>query len=113
MNFLFRGSWIRRLLVGTGLFLVAIGNDLAGTSIVNIKAHAYTPATVVAAVGDTVTWVNQDDDPHTVKSSEPDGVLKSPALDTNDRYSFTFAKPGVYKYFCTLHPQMQGEILVH
>ena len=79
---------------------------------VSIKSYAFTPATVTIAVGGTVTWINQDDDPHTVKSVEPDATLKSAALDTNDKYSQTFTKPGVYKYFCTLHPHMQGEIIV-
>jgi len=112
MNFMFRSTLMKRLLFCAVLFFVAIDDAYAGASIVNIKTYVFNPASITAAVGDTVTWVNQDDDPHTVKSSGPEGAFKSPALDTNEKYSFTFTKPGVYKYFCTLHPHMQGEIVV-
>jgi hypothetical protein len=39
-------------------------------------------------------------------------VFKSKALDTDDKFSFTFATPGVYDYFCSMHPHMTGEIVV-
>ena len=60
--------------------------------------------------GTTVTWTNGDDIPHTVVSK--DGVFKSKVLDTGDRFSFTFAKPGQFGYFCSLHPHMTGTIIV-
>jgi plastocyanin len=60
--------------------------------------------------GTTVTWTNGDDIPHTVVSK--DGVFKSKVLDTGDRFSFTFAKPGQFGYFCSLHPHMTGLIVV-
>jgi len=112
MNFASRGTLMKRLLSYAVLFFIAVDSVYAGSSTVDIKAYAFNPATVTVAVGDTVTWINRDNDPHTVKSAAPESVLKSPALDTSEKYSFTFAKPGVYKYFCTLHPHMQGEIVV-
>lgn len=90
----------------------AADTKTSNSNTVSIKSYAFTPTTVTIAVGSTVTWINQDDDPHTVKSVEPDTTLKSAALDTHEKYSFTFTRPGVYKYFCTLHPHMQGEIIV-
>ena len=60
--------------------------------------------------GTTVTWVNGDDIPHTVVAT--DGAFKSKVLDTDDRFSFTFAKPGQFSYFCSLHPHMTGKIIV-
>src|SRR4051794_8736413 len=60
--------------------------------------------------GTTVTWTNGDDIPHTVVSK--DGVFKSKVLDTGDHFSFTFAKPGQFGYFCSLHPHMTGTIIV-
>jgi plastocyanin len=60
--------------------------------------------------GTTVTWTNGDDIPHTVVSKE--GAFKSKVLDTGDRFSFTFAKPGQFGYFCSLHPHMTGTIVV-
>ena len=68
-----------------------------------------TPLTSVKA-GTTVTWTNGDDIPHTVVSK--DGLFKSKVLDTGDRFSFTFAKPGQFGYFCSLHPHMTGTIVV-
>ena len=61
-------------------------------------------------VGTTVTWTNGDDIPHTVVSR--DGVFKSKVLDSGDKFSFTFAKPGQFGYFCSLHPHMTGAIVV-
>lgn len=67
------------------------------------------PVTTVKT-GTTVTWINGDDIPHTVVSGN--GVFKSKVLDTGDRFSFTFAKPGQFGYFCSLHPHMTGTIVV-
>jgi plastocyanin len=60
--------------------------------------------------GDTVTWTNKDGEPHTVVSE--DGLFRSKALDEGDSYSFTFSKPGTYKFICSIHPQMKGTITV-
>jgi plastocyanin len=60
--------------------------------------------------GTTVTWTNGDDIPHTIVSK--DGVFKSKVLDTGDHFSFTFAKPGQFGYFCSLHPHMTGTVIV-
>lgn len=60
--------------------------------------------------GTTVTWTNGDDIPHTVVSK--DGVFKSKVLDSGDKFSFTFAKPGQFGYFCSIHPHMTGTIIV-
>jgi plastocyanin len=60
--------------------------------------------------GTTVTWTNGDDIPHTVVAK--DGLFRSKVLDTGDRFSFTFAKPGNFGYFCSLHPHMTGTIIV-
>lgn len=104
----------RAALHGLALFIASVcaAATANATQTVAIENYAFVPNTLTIAVGTEVTWVNQDNDPHTVKSDPAADVLKSPALDTNDKYSFTFTKPGVYKYFCTLHPHMQGEIVV-
>ena len=57
-----------------------------------------------------MTWTNRDDIPHTVASATK--AFKSPALDTDDSYSFTFTTAGSYEYFCSLHPHMTGTIVV-
>jgi plastocyanin len=62
------------------------------------------------AAGTQVTWINHDDIPHTVVSD--DSTVKSKALDTDDKFAYTFTKPGTYSYFCSLHPKMKGTIVV-
>jgi plastocyanin len=57
-----------------------------------------------------VTWKNLDEEPHTVTST--DGSFRSEALDGGDTFRFRFAKPGVYKYLCTVHPRMVASVTV-
>jgi plastocyanin len=76
---------------------------------VTIDNFTFTPAELNLKVGDTVTWTNQDDIPHTVVSA---GKFRSKALDTNDSFTFTFTSAGDYRYFCSLHPHMTGMIKV-
>jgi plastocyanin len=77
---------------------------------IQIDNFHYTPPSLVVAPGTTVTWTNADDSPHTVR--EKDGKFKSAALDTDDTFSQTFAAPGEYEYFCSIHPYMTGKIVV-
>ena len=77
---------------------------------VRIDNFSYTPSTLVVAPGTTVTWTNDDDDVHTVVEKER--KFKSAALDTNDTFAQTFTITGEYNYFCSLHPQMVGRIVV-
>ncbi len=76
---------------------------------VTIDNFTFTPAELNLKVGDTVTWTNQDDIPHTVVSA---GKFRSKAMDTDGTFSFTFTTAGEYKYFCSLHPHMTGTIKV-
>ncbi|HEY2473916.1 MAG TPA: cupredoxin family copper-binding protein [Candidatus Cybelea sp.] len=77
---------------------------------VQIKNDAFVPPSVTVAAGQSVTFTNNDDDAHTVTAT--DGSFDSKGLDTNGSWHHTFVKPGVYKYFCELHPFMKGTIVV-
>ena len=77
---------------------------------VMIDNFTFNPPRLTVKAGTTVTWDNEDDIPHTVASSAK--VFKSKALDTGDKFSFMFATPGEYEYFCSLHPHMTGTIVV-
>ena len=77
---------------------------------VKIDNFAFAPQRIVVKAGTTITWINADDAPHTVVSTTK--LFKSSALDTEDRFSFTFATPGTYEYFCSLHPHMTGTVVV-
>ena len=77
---------------------------------VKIDNFTFTSQRVTVKAGTTVTWTNQDDIPHTVTSATK--AFRSKALDTDDKFSFTFTTAGVYEYFCSLHPHMTGTIVV-
>jgi plastocyanin len=78
--------------------------------IVAIKNFAFVPQTITVSPGTTVTWTNADEDPHTVTAN--DKSFHSSALDTDDKYSFTFTRPGEFGYFCSLHPHMTARVIV-
>jgi plastocyanin len=82
----------------------------AATAEVKIDNFSFGPATITVAPGTTVTWVNHDDIPHTVVST--DSVFKSKVLDTDEKFSFTFTKAGNYPYFCSIHPKMTATVVV-
>jgi plastocyanin len=77
---------------------------------VKIDNFSFGPAAITVPVGTSVTWVNRDDIPHTVVSTEK--VFKSKVLDTDEKFSYTFTKPGEYPYFCSIHPKMTGKVVV-
>jgi len=96
---------------GTGSF-VASAQQKPSTADVKIDNFSFGPAALTAPVGTTVTWTNRDDIPHTVVSTDDPKVFKSKVLDTDEKFSFTFAKAGTYPYFCSIHPKMTGKVIV-
>lgn len=84
----------------------------AQTAEVKIDNFSFGPETLTIAVGTTVTWTNRDDIPHTVVASDAAKTFKSKVLDTDEKFSFTFAKAGTYPYFCSVHPKMTGKVVV-
>jgi plastocyanin len=78
---------------------------------VTIDNFSFTPATLTVPVGTEVTWVNHDDIPHTVASDDK-SFFKARALDTDEKFSFTFSKAGTYSYFCSIHPKMTAKVVV-
>lgn len=85
---------------------------VAGDVVVTIKGFAFSPAALVVKAGATVTWTNQDGDPHTVTSQHSGGPLTSAALSTGQSYSYKFTTPGTYAYLCTIHPFMTATVTV-
>ena len=102
-----RGAHAAALLLALALGLP--GTAQAADVTVRIDNFTFGPQQVRVKLGDTVIWTNEDDIPHTLVSL---ARFRSAALDTGDKFSFTFTKPGTYQYFCGLHPQMQGTIVV-
>ncbi len=77
---------------------------------VTIKHDAFTPAIVHVVAGQTVTFVNGDDETHTFTSDT--AAFDSKNVDANGRFVHTFAKPGSYPYHCAIHTFMKGTVIV-
>ena len=98
------------LISGARSVTASAGQAPASSAEVKIDNFSFGPTTLTVAAGTTVTWTNRDDIPHTVVSD--DKVFKSKVLDTDEKFSFTFTKPGTYGYFCSIHPKMTGKVVV-
>ena len=88
----------------------ANSNASANPNEIVIANFSFEPATLTVKAGTTVTWVNHDDEPHTATAT--DKRFNSKTLDNGDRFSQEFNAPGVYNYYCALHPHMTGKIIV-
>jgi plastocyanin len=75
---------------------------------VNISGFAFGPSSVQISVEDTVKWLNLDSVPHQVHCGNFDSGL----IRHGYTYSYTFTKPGTYNYICSIHPSMQGTVIV-
>jgi plastocyanin len=89
--------------------LLPVSTARAGDTEVHIDNFVFEPDQLTVKAGTTVTWMNRDDIPHTVVCA---GKFRSKTMDTDDKFSFTFAAAGEYKYFCSLHPHMTGMVRV-
>ena len=81
------------------------------TNSVTIKNFAFNPATIRVKPGTRVTWVNRDEDAHTVSFQSNLKVTSNP-LQGSQSFSYTFPAAGTYKYICSIHPFMHGTVIV-
>jgi plastocyanin len=82
----------------------------AAGAAIEINNFAFTPATITIPVGAQVTWTNKDEVTHNVVST--DKTIRSQALDTDDKFTFTFTQAGTFSYVCSIHPRMKGTVVV-
>ncbi len=76
----------------------------------------YIPSKISIKSGDSVTWLNEDAAFHSVTSGyygNKSGLFDSEYLDPEESFTFIFENPGVYDYFCTLHPWMKGQVITN
>jgi plastocyanin len=83
------------------------------TDTVSIKNFAFSPVNISVKAGTKVTWTNNDSAPHTVTETDGKTGPSSDNLNNGDSYSFTFTKPGIYHYDCSIHPNMTGTVTVN
>lgn len=107
-----RLTWLVGAAVGVAL-VCWLGASLAPAApiAIDIKEFKYRPATITVRAGATVTWINRDEEVHTVTSPEA-SFGSSPALEKDERFTRRFTTPGTYQYFCALHPYMKAVIVV-
>jgi plastocyanin len=107
-----RSLW--RISLQSLLMLLAMGAcslaEAQASNVVVIRNFMFSPMAITVKAGSTVTWKNLDGEPHTVVNDA--GLFRSSALDQNDSFQFRFDKPGVYKIFCGIHPNMRETINV-
>lgn len=100
---------LTRSLLAAAIMMAAAAPVRAADMEVKIGNFTFDPQRLTVKAGTTVTWINEDDIPHVVAGPPS---FKSKALDTDDKFSFTFTTPGTFSYFCSLHPHMTGSIVV-
>jgi len=81
---------------------------------VAMQGNTFQPAEITVAVGGTVTWTNEDSVSHTVTAGtrgNPTGAFDE-SVGAGDSFSYTFEEPGVVEYYCSIHPGMDGTVIV-
>jgi plastocyanin len=91
--------------------MVAAGSILAADTTVTIAGFAFEPTTVTVDVGDTVTWTNNDNTAHNATADDGSSCC-APNIAAGESWSITFLVAGTYAYHCSIHPTMQGTLIV-
>jgi plastocyanin len=89
----------------------ATAKTAAGPSEVAIAGFQFGPATLKVTAGQKVSWINNDDTPHQVTLTGPDG-RRSEVMLKGQSASMQFDAAGNIAYVCGLHPTMKGTIEV-
>lgn len=87
-------------------------SSAVATNSVEINNFAFSPATITVKVGTKVTWTNKDSVGHNVVETDGADGPKSDTLAKGESYSFTYTKTGSFAYECSIHPSMQGKVVV-
>ena len=107
--------------------IIPKGSANPEVDITNLRPRQwYLPRQITVHTNDTVTWTNNDTEAHTVtsgigpgieslmnnKRGAPNGIFDSGSFKPGQTWTHTFANPGIYRYFCTIHPWMEGIVTV-
>jgi plastocyanin len=100
------------------LSVFALAGDMKGAgstaskqNTIEIKDFAFNPQNITVKSGEKITWINRDEEPHTVVSVGKK-FQRSSGLDTDQEFSIVAGAPGTYEYFCSVHPKMTGTIVI-
>ncbi|HET7204029.1 MAG TPA: cupredoxin family copper-binding protein [Steroidobacteraceae bacterium] len=101
---------VRRAAIAMLVALAAGAPAVAATHTVTIVGMVFDPATVHAAPGDRIVWLNRDLVPHT--ASALDRSFESGRIDPGEQWSLVVTAAGAVDYRCAYHPTMQGRMEV-
>jgi len=101
---------MRRMFLALAFSSLFFGLAQAEEVTIKIENFTFNPSSVTIRPGTTVTWVNGDDIPHSVVENSK--ALKSPPLDSGQKFSMVMSAAGEVKYFCGFHNHMTGKIIV-
>lgn len=106
------GSGPRPGKASAGVHASGRSGDSNQTIEVVMKNINFNPGKVYAHVGQTVTWTNLDDAPHNVTYASGPKFASSPTFTRGITWTLKLTTPGVIRYTCTIHPGMNGTIVV-
>jgi plastocyanin len=92
---------------GVAVALSPLTGAGAAEHTVEIKGLTFIPEDIVVSIGDTVSWINRDEDDHDLG-----GRIDSPVLKQGQTFAFTFDRGGEYSYTCKIHTYMQAVVRV-
>ncbi len=85
-------------------------DQMPSNNTIIVQSASFQPDSLTVPAGTTVTWINRDIVRHTVTSTE--GLFDSGRLESGGSFTYTFEEPGTFDYYCTIHPVMQGTVIV-
>ena len=92
------------------LLVITAASAVAADRTVTVQGFAFGPASVTVNVGDTLTWTNQDPAPHTATATN--GAFDVELAEGGGSGSATMRTAGTFPYFCEIHPNMRGTVVV-
>jgi glucose/arabinose dehydrogenase len=102
--------FIIAMLLASSMGFVSCQDQAPQSSVVEIRGFSFQPASITVPAGAIVTWINRDPVVHTVTADN--GSFDSGNIGSVEEFERTFSEPGTYRYHCTPHPSMIGEIVV-
>jgi plastocyanin len=96
---------------GTNVGTAGVNLGTPAEQISATEQLVFSPATLNAHVGDVIQWTATGTMMHTVTFDGFDS-LSDVALNSGGIWEVKFTTPGTYNYHCTLHPGMNGTVVV-
>jgi amicyanin len=113
------------LAIATGLLIASSGAGTGGLSLtltsaeattaaakMDIKSNTFTKPELTIKLGESVTWTNLDDVPHNVVTTRAPVEIDSGIFKKGESFTYEFTVPGTYNYYCAVHPEMVGKVVV-